>query len=114
MFRKLIYAGLALIATACVEPSAPLPLDITITSDKSTIVAGDSVRFEIHSQGTALISLEVIYGDGDSYEADLADVRTADASLRHIFETTGTFNVVAMVTQRNGDAKQASMQILVQ
>jgi hypothetical protein len=114
MFRKLIYGGLAVLAAACIEPSEPLPLAITITADRSTIVAGDSVRFEVRSQGTALIELEVIYGDGDSYQTELADVRTADASLRHIYETAGTFNVVAMVTQRNGDARQASVQVEVQ
>ena len=91
---------------------APLPLDVTLTADKTTAAVGDSIAFIANGQGGSLFGFEVIFGDNTSTLLDAHGARTVRATFKHAYKTSGNYLVTVTLTDVQG-TKDASLQIAV-
>jgi len=75
----------------------PLPLELTISANKSTVAVGEEALFLLTARGNALAGIEVEYGDGATGSIQTFGARTARAELRHTYTSAGVYQVIARV-----------------
>jgi hypothetical protein len=114
MKLRFLLAALTLGTLSCAnyDTLEPLPLQVTITADKLDTVVGDSILFEVNSQGGALLSLVLNYGDTQIFEQGAFGARTIGFKKKHAYLAAGTYQVRALVN--DADAGQKSTSINVQ
>ncbi|MEX2284081.1 MAG: hypothetical protein WEE89_16460 [Gemmatimonadota bacterium] len=88
--------------------SEPLPLTITVNADKLETVPGDSVSFQIVAQGGRLDMLRIDWGDGSSLDESALSARTLSRRVKHAYESTGTFEVKATISDSFAGQKAAT------
>ena len=93
------------------EPLDPLPLDVTITAERTVAAAGDSIRFDITAQGGSLLGVIVEYGDEQSSIFNAFGARTARTSFRHAYAQAGVYNVEATVSDALAGDQTAGVRI---
>ena len=90
----------------------PLPLNVTLTADKTTAAVGDSIGFIVEGQGGSLFGFEVIFGDNTTTLIDARGARTVRATFKHAYKASGSYVVSVTLTDVQG-TKDASLQIAV-
>lgn len=111
--RTLAFAFLLLLAACGDDPVESLPLAITVTADRTTVAAGDTVRFEIRAQGGSLLGVQINYGDTAVDDLQTFGARTARTTFRHAYASTGVYTVEAAVADAFDGEKRATLTIQV-
>lgn len=107
-----VITGFALVAS-CFSKVEPLPLDLTLESNKSAPIVGDTVNFLARAQGNNLFGIEIVFGDGTGLLQEGFGARTITVTFKHAYQASGTFQVRATVTDATAGQKDANLQILV-
>lgn len=89
------------------------PLSITLSADKTTLVAGDTVSFSYDAVGTILQGVIMQYGDGVSDSVSTSGAQTVQGHFVHVYPTAGTFTATATVYdgQQGTESAQATLQV---
>src|SRR5215213_5319702 len=106
----LLIAGVAACSDSSVEP---LPLQITIAPSRTTAAPGDTIAFVVSAQGGTLLGFDMDYGDATVEQYGTAGARTAKVTFRHAYNTRGTYQVKAMITDGFAGEKSAAVEIRV-
>lgn len=112
MRRVIAVVSVIAAMAACIDPTGPLPLDISIEKPV-TITTADSASFVFNAQGNSLIGIEADFGDGRVAAFPTAGARTATVTLRHRYSASGTYDVTATVTDAVLGTKTAAVQVTV-
>ena len=113
LFASLILAGLVCVG-ACGESTVePLPLQITLESNRPTAAPGDTVSFVVTAQGGTLLGIDIDYGDANTGQYGTSGARTARVTFRHAYMARGTYQVHATITDGYVGQKDASLEIRV-
>ena len=108
-----IVATAAGLAMACGSSDlAPLPLDLTLTANKTTAAVGDTISFVANGQGGSLFGFEVTFGDNTTTLLDAHGARTIRATFKHVYNASGSYLVNVTLTDVQG-SKDASLQIAI-
>jgi PKD repeat protein len=93
-------AGVVLCGVAGCEQTVapPGPLQITLTASATSGAVGDSVTLTATAQGPDIIQLTADYGDGTVESHDIGGATTATARFKHAYSASGTYTIVATVT----------------
>jgi hypothetical protein len=110
---SLMFAGLAGIAACGESALEPLPLQITLESNRPTAAPGDTVNFVVTAQGGTLLGVDIDYGDTSTEQYGTAGARTARVTFHHAYTARGTYQVHAMITDGFVGQKVASIEIRV-
>ena len=114
MRRVLLSALLIASVAACTESSlAPLPLEITIEPSRTSAAPGDTIAFVVTAQGGTLLGFDVDYGDNVAEQYGTAGARTAKVTFRHAYNTRGSYQVKAMITDGFAGEKSANVEIRI-
>lgn len=91
----------------------PIALIVTLESNRSTAVRGDTITFTVNATGNTLVGVVMDFGDqtGDQFAAGGA--RTARVTFKHVFLTTGTFTVGAVVTDAIVGEKESTTSVVI-
>jgi hypothetical protein len=92
----------------------PLPLEITLVADRTTAARGDSILFTITAQGGTLLGIGIDWGDGQSLAIPTSGARTATTHQGHAYSESGTYNVLAEVTDAEAGSKNASLSVRIE
>ena len=114
MRRKLLGLLLVVGSAACrAYELAPLPLDITVTTNKPSAAIGDSVSFVVVTHGGSLTGVEGDYGDGSGALFATSGARTATITFKHAYATRGSFSAGFTVTDATAGQKTAKVDVIV-
>ena len=91
----------------------PLPLDISVTANKTTVGTGEAVSFVATAQGGGLVAIAMNYGDTNAEQFSAGGARTARITFSHAFAAVGTYQVRATVTDVEAGEKSATVDIVV-
>ena len=98
---------------ACLGPTDPLPLGITIQVPGSGNTI-DSVSIVVTAQGNSMLGVETSYGDGTLEHFATSGSRTATVTFRHLYTQSGTYQVTATVNDAVLGQKAATAQLNIQ
>jgi len=114
MKRLLCAIAMATAVVACRQSVEP-PVDVSISMSASSLTAhrGDTVSFVINAAGNNLFGVAIEYGDSNTDLYSTGGALSAHVTFKHIYETTGTFTVRAVVTDALAGEKEASTSIVV-
>jgi len=100
--------------SACGESTlAPLPLQITVATNRTTAAPGDTVYFVATVQGGQLLGLDADYGDNAVDQFGTSGARTGKITFRHAYAARGTFTTKITVTDATLGTASASVEIRV-
>ena len=91
----------------------PLPLDIGVTANKTTVATAETVSFVVTAQGGGLAGISVNYGDTNTEQFSAGGARTARVTFTHAYTAAGTYQVRATVTDVEAGEKSATVDIVV-
>jgi hypothetical protein len=91
----------------------PLPLEITLASNRATASPGQAISFTVTAQGDRLLGIELDFGDGNVEEVPTAGARTARLTREHSYVSRGTYRVRASVSDATAAMREATLQIVV-
>lgn len=115
IFRVFAFCVGSIGLVACAqEPLEPLPLQISIETNRTTAVPGDTVIFTAVIQGGSLLGLVAEFGDGTTDSFGTSGARTGRVGFRHAYTARGTFTTTITVTDATAGQKSASVQTRVQ
>jgi hypothetical protein len=92
---------------------APLPLDITVSANRTTAAPGDTIVFLATIQGGSLLGLDADYGDTSTDLYGTSGARTGKVTFRHAYTARGTFTAKITLTDATLGQKSASVDIHV-
>ena len=112
--RRIVAGAVVVVAlVACFKTVEPLPLGIAI-QPPTNVTTVDSVNFVVSAQGSQLVAIEMVYGDGETGFFNTGGARTASLTFRHRYTQSGTYDVTATATDAVLGTKSASVQVNVQ
>ncbi len=113
--RRILLGLLLLVGSAACDAYelAPLPLDITVTTNTPTAAIGDSVSFVVVVQGGSLIGVEADYGDGSGDVFGTSGARTATITFKHAYAARGSYSVGFTVTDATAGQKTGKVVVTV-
>ena len=106
----LVLAGLA----ACVGGLDPVPLDVTLTSSRTTAVPGETISFVVNASGGSLLGVEIAYGDGAGMQYVAGGARRARVTFNHVYESAGVYQVTASAADATQGTKQVGLEFRVE
>ena len=116
--KRTILSGLLgslLCVMACGDGSLdPLPLEITLTSSRTTAAPGDVIEFVVTAQGGGLVGVTIAFGDGSGDQFGTGGARTARVPFSHAFSVAGVYQVQATVTDATAGSRAAGVAVTVQ
>lgn len=112
-YASLIFAGFVC-GGACGQSTVePLPLQITLESNRPTAAPGDTINFVVTAQGGTLLGVDIDFGDTNAGQYGTSGARTARVTFRHAYTARGTYQVHATITDGYVGQKEASLEIRV-
>ncbi|MGH7466632.1 MAG: PKD domain-containing protein [Longimicrobiales bacterium] len=114
MRKLLAFLFLALVAACDPYQLQPLPLEITVTPERTTAAPGDSIMFTIDAQGGVLLGIDLIWGDGQTRTIQTSGARTANVRQRHAYAQPGVYEMSAAVSDAEAGSKTAAVSIRIQ
>jgi hypothetical protein len=92
----------------------PLPLDITVSAERTQAAPGDSILFEINAQGGSLLGIDLVWGDGQTRAIQTVGAQTANVRQRHAYAQPGVYDMSASVSDAEAGSKTATLSIRIQ
>ena len=91
----------------------PIALTATLESSRSTAARGDTITFTVSATGNNLVGVVMDFGDqtGDLFATGGA--RTARVTFKHVFQATGSFAVIAVVTDAIAGEKESTTTVVI-
>ncbi len=100
--------------SACGESTlAPLPLQISVTTNRTSAAPGDTVYFGATVQGGQRLGLDADYGDNTVDQFGASGARTGKITFHHAYAARGTFTTKITVTDATLGTASASVEIRV-
>ena len=102
--------------TRIIGPDAvisPGDVSISLSASSSTAHPGDTVSFVVNAAGNNLFGVAIEYGDSNTDLYSTGGALSARVTFKHVYESTGTFTVRAIVTDAIAGEKEASTSIVV-
>ncbi len=101
------------IAACTASTTEAVPLELTLTANRSTVAPGDTVAFSVQARGSALVGVEIDYGDSVKDGYSTGGAFTARVSFRHSYGASGTYVVRAVITDAREGEKDATVEVRV-
>ena len=109
--RRILAVALVILCAACLGKLEPLPFQVAITASKTIAAVGDTVYFSVNATGGRLLGVQMDYADGSTEDYNTGGAQRANVSFKHVFQTIGSFLVVATVGDDPGGIKGAAITI---
>lgn len=87
-------------------------LDITVTTDRNTVPAGENVRISYSATGGFLTRITINFGDGGEEVRHTGGSQTASGNVLHSYAEPGTYTVKA--TALDGSGQSTGSETMVQ
>ena len=111
--KRWLFAVLLLTGSCRQTTEPPVSLVVTLESSRSTAARGDTVTFTVSATGNSLVGVVIDFGDQSGDQFGSGGARTARVTFKHVFLTTGSFTVSAVVTDAIVGEKESSTAVVI-
>jgi len=93
--------------------SETIPLELTLTANRSAVAKGDTVDFSVQARGNALVGVVIDFGDSATDLKATGGATSARVTFRHPYGASGTYVARAVITDALEGEREATVEVRV-